>query len=49
MSDEYSLSNLNDILEKIVQPSDMVITMGAGDIWRYSDKYNEQLNNKFGY
>ena len=42
---EY-LDDLNNFLEQIVQPSDMVITMGAGDIWRYSDKYNEYLNNK---
>ena len=42
------LNNLNNILEKIVQPEDMVITMGAGDIWRYSDKYNEHLNDKMG-
>ena len=45
----YSLENLNDlnnVLEKIVQPNDMVITMGAGDIWRYSDKYNEYLDDR---
>ena len=45
----YSLEDLNDlnnVLEKIVQPNDMVITMGAGDIWRYSDKYNEYLDSK---
>ena len=37
-----------NILDEIVQPNDMVITMGAGDIWRHSDKYNEHLNNKLG-
>ena len=41
-----NLNDLNNVLEKIVQPNDMVITMGAGDIWRYSDKYNEHLNDK---
>ena len=40
------LNDLNNVLNEIVQPGDMVITMGAGDIWRYSDKYNEHLNNK---
>ena len=40
------LDNLNNILEKIVRPKDMVITMGAGNIWRYSDKYNDNLNDK---
>ena len=40
------LNDLNNILEELVQPGDMVITMGAGDIWRYSDKYNEYLKNK---
>ena len=43
-----SLNDLNNFLKHIVQPSDMVITMGAGDIWRYSDKYNEYLNDRFG-
>jgi|TARA_B100000287_G_scaffold418793_1_gene456225 UDP-N-acetylmuramate--alanine ligase len=43
-----NLGNLNNILEEIVQSGDMVITMGAGDIWRYSNKYNEHLNNKIG-
>ena len=43
-----SFNDLNNILEEIVQPRDIVITMGAGDIWRYSDKYNEYLNNKIG-
>ena len=42
-----NLSDLNNILEELVQPRDMVITMGAGDIWRYSDKYNEHLKEKF--
>ncbi len=43
-----NLNNLNNILEDIVQPGDMVITMGAGDIWRYSHKYNEHLKSKIG-
>ena len=43
-----NLNDLNDVLEELAQPNNMVITMGAGDIWRYSDKYNEYLNAKFG-
>ncbi len=38
------LEKLNDLLDTIVQTGDMVITMGAGNIWRYSDKYNKHLN-----
>ena len=41
-----NLNSLNNILDELVKPGDMVITMGAGDIWRYSDNYNEHLNNK---
>jgi UDP-N-acetylmuramate-alanine ligase len=40
-----SLDNLNSLLTEIVKPGDMVITMGAGNIWRYSDKYNQYLND----
>ncbi|MBI04382.1 MAG: UDP-N-acetylmuramate--L-alanine ligase [Pelagibacteraceae bacterium] len=42
------LNDLNNILEQLVQPKDMVITMGAGDIWRFSDKYNEYLIENYG-
>ena len=34
------------VLEKIVKPGDMVITLGAGNIWRYSDKYLNYLMQK---
>ena len=39
------LDNLNQLLDAIIKPGDMVITMGAGNIWRYSDKYNEHLKS----
>ena len=39
------IENLNQLLDEIIKPGDMVITMGAGNIWRYSDKYNEHLKS----
>ena len=38
-----SLDDLAEHLDKIVQPGDMVLTIGAGTIWRYSDSYFEHL------
>ena len=40
------LENLNQLLDTIIKPGDMVITMGAGNIWRYNDKYNEHLKSE---
>ena len=40
------LSNLNAILDKLNLNNHMVITMGAGDIWRYNEKYNAHLNEE---
>ena len=42
----HYVPNLDDIavhLDKIVQPGDMVLTIGAGTIWRYSESYFEHL------
>lgn len=39
----------NDIPSKlleIVQPGDIVITMGAGDIWKYGDEFIKKLESK---
>ncbi len=33
-------------LMNIVQPNDIVITMGAGDIWKYGDEFLQQLKRK---
>jgi UDP-N-acetylmuramate--alanine ligase len=33
-------------LQKIVKKGDMVITMGAGDIWKYGEEYLKQLSSK---
>jgi len=38
-----NLEDLSEYLDKITQPGDMVLTIGAGTIWRYSDKYFEHL------
>mgnify|MGYP006417878055 CR=1 FL=1 len=39
------LEDLSKQLDLIAQPGDMVLTMGAGTIWRYSDKYFSHLKN----
>ena len=41
-----NLEKLNQLLDTIIKSGDMLITMGAGNIWRYNDKYNEHLINK---
>ncbi|MBT3300107.1 MAG: UDP-N-acetylmuramate--L-alanine ligase [Candidatus Marinimicrobia bacterium] len=43
----YYVPDLDDVIEKldqIVQPGDLVITLGAGNIWRYSEKYIQHLS-----
>ena len=43
------LDDLANVLDKIVKPNDMVLTMGAGSIWRYSDLYAKHLlSNNLG-
>ena len=37
------IDQLNDFLFKICKPGDLVLTMGAGSIWRYSESYFRQL------
>ena len=42
----YYIPNLDDLiqkLDKIIQPGDMVIGIGAGTIWRYIEKYFNHL------
>ena len=38
------LDDLESSLNKIIIPGDMLITMGAGDIWRYSESYSKYLH-----
>ena len=43
----YLIPDLDDLessLDKIIKPGDMLITMGAGDIWRYSESYSKHLS-----
>jgi len=45
----HYIPNLNDInekLDKITQPGDMVISIGAGTIWRFNEEYFHQLKMK---
>ena len=39
------LDDLESTLDDIIQPNDMVITMGAGNIWRYSESYAKHLES----
>ena len=41
-----SLTELNNTLDNLGLDNHMVITMGAGDIWRYNDEYNDYLIKK---
>lgn len=36
---------VTDTLKNIVKPGDIVITMGAGDIYKYGDKFADSLNS----
>ncbi|MEO1478736.1 MAG: hypothetical protein AAFV01_09180, partial [Bacteroidota bacterium] len=31
--------NLPDYLAGLTEPGDLVLTMGAGDVWRYGEQY----------
>ena len=37
------LDDLQTKLDEVVQPNDMIITLGAGSIWRYSESYAQHL------
>ena len=41
-----NLTELNGTLDNLGLDNHMVITMGAGDIWRFNDKYNNHLIKK---
>lgn len=38
--------DITDTLLKIVQPGDVVVTMGAGDIWKYGEEFIKKLRDK---
>ncbi|MCH7827200.1 MAG: UDP-N-acetylmuramate--L-alanine ligase [Bacteroidetes bacterium] len=39
-------NDVPDLLNKIKENDDIIITMGAGDIWKYGEKFVEMLNSK---
>jgi len=39
-----NIDNINPFLTNIVKRNDMVLTMGAGTIWRYGQKFYDFLN-----
>ena len=41
------LDDLESMLDKIIEPGDIIITMGAGNIWRYCESYSKHLNSTF--
>ena len=41
-----SLEELKPNLDRILKPNDMLITMGAGNIWRYNEAYVSHLSSK---
>ena len=43
------LDDLSTHIETVAQPGDMIITMGAGTIWRYSETLVEHLSNYFNH
>jgi len=48
--DVHYISDKNEILQyllTVIVPSDLVITLGAGDIWRVGEDLIEQLGRKF--
>ena len=50
-TDRSKLSNLNELertLDRIIEPGDLLLTMGAGDIWRYNESYVEHMKKKLG-
>ena len=42
------LEKINITLDKITKKNDMVITIGAGTVWRYGQSYFEHLSNNTG-
>ena len=40
------LDNLSEEIFKIVKPGDMILTMGAGSIWRYCESFYNDLSQQ---
>lgn len=41
------LDKLQDIIDDLIEPDSIVLTLGAGNIWRYGEKYFEHLKESF--
>ena len=39
-----NIENIKECLDGLVKSNDMIITIGAGTIWRYGQAYFEHLN-----
>ena len=39
------LGDIKNVLDKIIKPGDLLLTMGAGDIWRYNESYVNHIKN----
>jgi len=42
---EEDKSKVPQLLLELIKNGDIVITMGAGDIWKYGEKFIEEYNN----
>jgi UDP-N-acetylmuramate--alanine ligase len=42
-------AKIPSFLEKITEPNDIVITMGAGDIWRFGEEFLALLKKEPGF
>jgi len=42
-----TLDDLNEKLDELIQPGDMIIGIGAGTIWRYIEKYFQHLKDTY--
>ena len=40
-----NLDGLEMILDNLIKPGDLLLTMGAGNIWRYNDSYVKHIKN----
>ena len=40
-----NMDDLNENLDEIAQPDDMVVGIGGGTIWRYIENYYNHLEN----
>ena len=44
---EPDKNKIPDLLKKVYKKGDIIITLGAGDIWKYGEKFVEYLKSKY--